>query len=101
MAKLLNVSINLSKIDKSKIIDGAKGKYLNVTVSVNDEVDSYGNNVSAWQSQEKEERDANQPKNYLGNGRVFWSNDVQTQSASAAQQSSEANQAAQDLDFLN
>lgn len=51
MAKMLNISIDVTKIDKSKLIVGEKGTYLNLTVSVNDEKDNYGNDVSAWMGQ--------------------------------------------------
>lgn len=72
MAKLASISINLSKIDKSKIIEGKKGKYLNVTILISDELDQRGNDVSCWQGQSKEEREAKTDRNYLGNGRVVW-----------------------------
>ena len=36
-------SINLNNIDKSKIIDGKKGKYLPITITLNDEPDQFGN----------------------------------------------------------
>ena len=75
MAKLINLSLNVSKIDKSKLFEGKNGSYLNLTVSVNDEEDNYGNNVSCYQQQTKEEREAKQDRNYLGNGKVFWSNE--------------------------
>lgn len=81
MGKLINLSINLDKIDKNKIIKGQKGNYLNVTVSVNDSKDEHGNDVAAWIGQSKEETTAKAPKTYLGNGRVFWqSNEVQQSS---------------------
>lgn len=48
---MLNISIDVTKIDKSKLIVGEKGTYLNLTVSVNDEKDNYGNDVSAWMGQ--------------------------------------------------
>lgn len=96
MAKLLSVSINLSKIDQSKIIEGKKGKYLNVTVSVKDEKNQHGDDVSLWQGQDKQEREAGQPKNYLGDGRIIWSDDT-----AQSNQSQQATEAAQDLDFLN
>ena len=67
MSSLVNVSINLDKITKSKIIKGEKGKYLNLTISVNDEVNSYGQNASIFESCEKGEN-----KNYIGNGKVVW-----------------------------
>lgn len=97
MAKLLNLSINLSKIDKTKIILGKNGKYLNLTVAVNDEKDNYDNDVSCWQGQTKEEVHEKDKKNYLGNGRVFWTNDNTTTSPEAAQQSQQASQAANEL----
>lgn len=79
MAKLLSVSVDVSKIDKSKLVQGKKGTYLNLTVEVKDEKDQYDNDVAVWQGQSPEERDAKEKKNYLGNGRVVWSgenNDV-------------------------
>ena len=72
MSTLINLSINLDKIDKSKIITGQKGKYLNLTVSVNDETNQYGQNVSVSHGQTKEEREAKNDKVYLGNGQVVW-----------------------------
>jgi hypothetical protein len=39
MAGIIKTSINLAKIPKDKIIDGAKGKYLPITITVNDEVE--------------------------------------------------------------
>lgn len=77
MAKLINASINLSLIDKTKIIEGKKGKYINVTISINDEVDQYDNDTSIYIAQSKEEREAKQDRIYLGNGRTFWSSDSQ------------------------
>jgi len=75
MAKLLTGSINLSKIDKTKIVDRDKNgnpfennaKYLNVAVWVNDEVDQYGNTASIQISQPKEEREAGVKATYIGN----------------------------------
>tara|TARA_R110001606_G_scaffold52768_1_gene130677 strand:+ start:546 stop:851 length:306 start_codon:yes stop_codon:yes gene_type:complete len=75
MAKIINVSINLNKIDKTKLIKGAKGTYLNLNVAINDEKDQYDNDCSAWVNQTKEEREAKEAKNYLGNGKVVWSNE--------------------------
>ena len=81
MAKLINLSLNVSKIDKSKLFEGKNGSYLNLTVSVNDEEDQFGNNVSCYQQQTKEEREAKADRNYLGNGKVFWSNEGDTVAA--------------------
>lgn len=66
-------SIDLMKIDKSKIITHANGcKYLNIDITVNDEKDQYQNDVSVAVSQTKEERDLKLKKTYLGNGKTVW-----------------------------
>lgn len=71
MATLINASIDLTKIDKSKLI---KEKYLNMTIAVNDNLDNYGNNVSLTIQQSKKERDLKASKTYLGNGKVVYTN---------------------------
>lgn len=75
MATILNASLNVAKIDKTKLISGKTGQFLNVTITINDEVDKFGNNASIFESQSKEEREAKTPKNYLGNGKVIWTSD--------------------------
>jgi hypothetical protein len=77
MAKLLNLSVDVTKIDKTKLYPGKKGTYLKLTVAVNDEADQFGNTVSCWQEQSQEERQGQEPKRYLGNGKVFWTNENQ------------------------
>ena len=74
MAGIIKTSINLAKIPKDKIIDGAKGKYLPITITVNDDVDQFGNHGPVVVSQTKEERDAKVEKTYLGNVKVVWTN---------------------------
>jgi len=51
---------------------------VNLTFNVSGSEDNYGNNVSAWKSQTKDERTAEAKKSYAGNGRILWtdSNDV-------------------------
>lgn len=83
MGQLIALSLNLSKIDKSKLITGEKGTYANITVSVNDEEDKFGNNVSCWEGQTKEEREAKADRNFLGNGKIVWS-DKGSQSSKTA-----------------
>ena len=72
MSALINLSIDVTKIDKTKLIKGAKGTYLNLTVAVNNELDQFGNNAAAYISQSKEEREAKVNRTYLGNGKVQW-----------------------------
>lgn len=74
MSTLINASIKtseLKKIDKNKIIKGEKDSYIPITISVNDE-SRYGKNVSITIAQDQDERASNQPKHYLGNGSVIW-----------------------------
>ena len=72
---MLTGSIDLNKIDKTKIVTTDKNgnpfengaKYLNVVVWLNDEADKYGNNASIQISQSKEEREAGVKATYIGN----------------------------------
>ena len=43
MAGIVKASINLNAIPKDKIIQGKKGKYLPITITINDEIDNFGN----------------------------------------------------------
>lgn len=72
MGKLISLSIDVKKIDKSKLYAGSKGTYLKLTISLNDEIDQFGNNVSCWEEQSKEERTAKVQRNFIGNGRVVF-----------------------------
>ena len=74
MASIIKTSINLDQIDKSKIYVGKKGKYLPITITLNDEVDNFGNQGPVVVEQTKEEREAKSPKTYLGNVKVVWTN---------------------------
>ena len=73
MSALINVSLRVDKLPKEKFVSGKDGAvYYNFTIGVNDDSNQYGQNVSATDSQTKEEREAKKPKTYLGNGNVVW-----------------------------
>ena len=74
MASIIKTSINLNEIPKDKIIVGKKGKYLPITITLNDENDQFGNQGPVIVSQSKEEREAKMDKVYLGNVQVVWTN---------------------------
>ena len=74
MASIIKTSINLNEIPKDKIIAGKKGKYLPITITLNDEVDQFGNQGPVCVEQTKEEREAKTAKTYLGNVKVVWTN---------------------------
>tara|TARA_R110001592_G_scaffold263658_1_gene529011 strand:+ start:3863 stop:4162 length:300 start_codon:yes stop_codon:yes gene_type:complete len=76
MSAIINASIRVDKLPKEKFIKGKDGAvYYNLTISVNNET-RYGNNVAITDSQTKEERDAKVQRNYLGNGKVVWTDDI-------------------------
>ena len=73
MSTLINLSLRVDQLPKEKFIAGKDGKvYYNFTIAVNDEANQFGQNVSAYDSQTKEEREAKKSKSYIGNGSVIW-----------------------------
>ena len=75
MSALINLSLRVDKLPKQNFIAGKDGRvYCNVTVSVNDDSNQYGQNVKCFVPQSQEEREAKKPKEYLGDGKVFWNN---------------------------
>lgn len=72
MASIIKTSINLNEIPKHKIIDGAKGKYLPIVITLNNDTDRFGNQGAVTVDQSKEERDSKSAKVYLGNVKVVW-----------------------------
>ena len=74
-------SIDVTKIDKSRLIHGKKGIYLDITTFVDlDQKDQYDNNGFISQSQTKEEREAKAPHTpILGNSKVFYNSEQQPQ----------------------
>jgi hypothetical protein len=88
MASIIKASINLNEIPKHKIIDGKKGKYLPITITINDEVDQFGNQGPVMVEQSKEERESKAAKVYLGNVKVVWTNGQNVAAATNDQQAS-------------
>ena len=81
MASIIKASINLNEIPKDKIYVGKKGKYLPITITLNDDLDQFGNQGPVVVEQTKEERDAKAPKTYLGNVKVVWTNGTNVDTA--------------------
>jgi len=69
MASIITQSIDVTKITKSKLRDG---KYLDITTNVEDATNKFGQNVSTYESQTKEEREAKTKRTYIANGKVVW-----------------------------
>jgi len=81
----IELRIDVTKIDKARIYEGQKGKYLTMTAFVDlDQQDQYGNNGMI--THKKEEGEQGQTP-ILGNTKVFWSDQPQQQSAPQQPQS--------------
>lgn len=73
MSKIIAASVDLTKIDKSRIVEGKNGaKYYNISIILNDEKDTYGNDCAITEGQTKEERAAKMKAKYIGNGKVVY-----------------------------
>jgi hypothetical protein len=94
MAKIaVSLKIDVSKIDKNRLFNGAKGTYLDATVFIDiDQKDQYENNGMITQSVSKEEKAQNIRGNILGNCKVFW-NEAGSQGQQAPQQAPPQQQA--------
>ena len=99
MASIIKASINLNDIPKDKIIIGKKGKYLPITITINDEVDQFGNQGPIVVAHSKEERESNTAKTYLGNVQVVWTNGDNVATAPRDDQPKQAAPAAAEVDL--
>lgn len=91
----LNVRIDVSKVDKSRLYKGAKGTYLDLTTFVDtDNKDQYDNNGFISHSQSKEEREAGEKTPILGNVKVFYTD------GSAPSNTEKVKQVMQEADLL-
>lgn len=95
MARIISASIDVTKIDKSKLVAGKNGaQYYNFDIIVNDSANKYGNDVAICEKQTKEQRTAKVDKVYIGNGKTVWSKEQTNTNTSSGTSAS-----ADDLDF--
>ena len=69
MATLINAYFTKAKLQEML---NAADKGIAVTIAVNDEANTYGQNVTVFKQQTKEQRESKEPKVYYGNGTVNW-----------------------------
>lgn len=55
-----------------EVVEKKGEKGVELTISINDEANQYGQNISSYVSQSKEQRESKKEKFYTGNGKVFW-----------------------------
>jgi len=88
----VSLKIDVTNIEKARLFEGKKGKYLDATVFIDlDELDQYGNSGMITQDVTKEERDQKVQGPILGNAKVFWRDNGQQ---SAPRQESQPQQTA-------
>ena len=96
MSALISLSIDVTKITRSKITDG---KYLEVTISVDDQTNQWGKNASIYESQTKEERESKTSKTYIGGGKVVWTTGTISVAEKASNEPKRANPPTEELPF--
>ena len=70
--RIISASIDLSKIDKSRIVEKDGKKWYNITIIVNDTPNTYLQDVGITTEQTKEQREKKEPKHYIGNGKTVY-----------------------------
>ena len=77
MASLSEIYVKKSTLEMIlKTLNAKQGKEsegVKITILLSDQASKFGQNVSAYVSQTKEQRDAKTPLFYVGNGKTFWS----------------------------
>ena len=77
MASLSEIYLKKSTLETIlKALNAKQGKDaegVKLTISLSDQPNNFGQNVSAYVAQTKEQRDAKKPLFYVGNGKTFWS----------------------------
>lgn len=77
MASLSEIYVKKSTLETMlKVLNakqGKEGEGVKITISLSDQTNNFGQNVSAYVAQTKEQREAKKPLFYVGNGRTFWS----------------------------
>jgi len=87
----ISIKIDVTKIDKARLVKGEKGTYLDLTTFIDTEKqDQYGNHGFISQSVTKEERAQNVQTAILGNSKVFFSDSAAPQAQNRAPQRQQA-----------
>lgn len=72
MAKqIIQLKIDVNKIDKKRLYKGEKGTYLTAALLLNDEPDQYGNNGMIVEQITKEERQSGHKGTIIGNAKIL------------------------------
>ena len=75
------------------------GVYKNYTLSISDETNEYGQNISMYEEQTKEQRQAGEKRKYIGNGKIFWTDGNITKAEAVAKETATTSAVDSDLPF--
>ena len=73
--KMFEIYIDPAKFDKSRAIKTKNGVAYLITGVLRDEKNEHGQDIALWLKQTDEERKEKVDKVYVGNGKVFWTNE--------------------------
>jgi len=86
---MITLSVNVTKIDKTALVDGKNGKYLSLVLFENKKgVDQYGNAGFITQDLGKERREKGEKGEILGNYKVIFPKHQQAPTQSQTQNNS-------------
>jgi hypothetical protein len=75
------------------------GVYKNYTLSISDETNEYGQNLSMYEEQTKEQREAGEKRKYIGNGKIFWTDGKVTKAEAVEKATASTAEVDADLPF--
>lgn len=100
MAHLSEIYITKEKLQTLLNVLEKKGENgIGITLSVNDESNEYGQNIGAYVTQTKEQREAKKDRFYVGNGKVFWTDGKITLADKKAKEQPHEEEPTDDLPF--
>jgi hypothetical protein len=77
MSSLLSFYLKKETLETMlKVVNQKNDKGVEMTISINEEANQYGQNVSGWVSQTEEQRKAKKERFFTGNGKVFWTDGI-------------------------
>jgi hypothetical protein len=68
----VNLSIDVTKLDKARFYKGAKGTYANLTAYIDSEKDQYDQNGGIQEQATQDERANKVKMPFVGNVKIFW-----------------------------
>jgi hypothetical protein len=73
MSSLSNIYIKIETLETLlSTLKAKQEKGISIDFSINNDTNEWGQNVSAYVSQTKEQREAKAQRFYVGNGKCFW-----------------------------